>query len=73
MHLRRNSRSAGDVDPTNTIYANISKGFRLGSENRALAYIPDQAQAFGTPSYDLNQLGIHSFADAIRAGQAVEL
>ncbi len=49
-----------DVDPTNTIYANISKGFRLGSENRALAYIPDQAQAFGTPSYDLNQLGIHS-------------
>ncbi|HTZ70486.1 MAG TPA: TonB-dependent receptor [Acetobacteraceae bacterium] len=49
-----------DITPSNTAYVTISKGFRLGSENRALAYIPDQANAFGTPSYDLNQLGIHS-------------
>jgi len=49
-----------DINPVNTAYINISKGFRLGSENRALAYIPAQANDFGTPSYDLNQLGIHS-------------
>ena len=49
-----------DIAPNNTIYANISKGFRLGSENRAIAYIPSEAGAFGTPSYDLNNLGIHS-------------
>jgi iron complex outermembrane recepter protein len=48
-----------DITPANTAYINISKGFRLGSENRALAYIPSQANAFGTPSYDLAQLGIH--------------
>ena len=51
-----------DVNPENTINANISKGFRLGSENRRIAYIPDQANAFGTPSYDLNQLGLHNSA-----------
>jgi iron complex outermembrane receptor protein len=49
-----------DVAPNNTIYANISKGFRLGSENRAIPYIASQAGAAGTPSYDLAQLGLTS-------------
>jgi outer membrane receptor protein involved in Fe transport len=49
-----------DVTPANTIYANISKGFRLGSENRQLVFIPSQANAPGTPSYDLAQLGLNS-------------
>jgi outer membrane receptor protein involved in Fe transport len=49
-----------DVTPTNTLYANVSKGFRLGSENRRLTYIPDEATASGTPSFDLAQLGLHA-------------
>ncbi len=49
-----------DVTPQNTIYANASKGFRLGSENRRLTYLASQAGNPGTPSYDLNQLGIHA-------------
>jgi outer membrane receptor protein involved in Fe transport len=47
-----------DIMPENTIYANISKGYRLGSENRRIAYIPGDANAFGTPSYDLHNLGL---------------
>jgi outer membrane receptor protein involved in Fe transport len=47
-----------DVTPDNTIYANASKGFRLGSENRRIAYIPADATAAGTPSYDLFNLGL---------------
>ena len=49
-----------DITPEQTLYANASKGYRLGSENRIIAYIPAQAGAIGTPSYDLNQLGLHS-------------
>ena len=49
-----------DITPQNTIYANASKGFRLGSENRRLDYIPAEATAGGTPSFDLANLGIHS-------------
>jgi outer membrane receptor protein involved in Fe transport len=49
-----------DITPQNTIYANASKGFRLGSENRRIAYIPSEAGDSGTPSYDLSQLGIHT-------------
>ncbi len=49
-----------DVTPENTIYANISKGFRLGSENRRLSYIASDANTFGTPSYDFAQLGLKS-------------
>jgi outer membrane receptor protein involved in Fe transport len=49
-----------DVMPDNTIYANASKGFRLGSENRAIVYVPTDANSPGTPSYDLAQLGLHS-------------
>jgi outer membrane receptor protein involved in Fe transport len=49
-----------DITPTNTGYINISKGFRLGSENRAITYIPSEAGSFGTPSYDLKNLGITS-------------
>lgn len=49
-----------DITPEQTLYANAAKGFRLGSENRRIAYIPADAGAIGTPSYDLNQLGIHS-------------
>jgi iron complex outermembrane receptor protein len=49
-----------DVDPQNTLYANISKGFRLGSENRRIPFIPALANAGGTPSYDFAQLGITS-------------
>jgi outer membrane receptor protein involved in Fe transport len=49
-----------DITPQNTVYANASKGFRLGSENRRIAYIPAEAQDSGTPSYDLNLLGIHT-------------
>jgi outer membrane receptor protein involved in Fe transport len=48
-----------DVTPSNTIYANASKGFRLGSENRRITYDPTQATSNGNPSYDLAQLGIH--------------
>jgi len=47
-----------DILPDNTIYANASKGLRLGSTNRPLAYLPDEANSPGTPSYDLAQLGI---------------
>ncbi len=49
-----------DVTPNNTIYANASKGFRLGSENRRIAYLAAEAADSGTPSYDLAQLGLHS-------------
>jgi iron complex outermembrane receptor protein len=49
-----------DISSQNTAYINISKGFRLGSENRAIQYVPGDANTFGTPSYDLNNLGIHS-------------
>ncbi len=45
-----------DLNPDNTIYANISKGYRLGSENRPIQFIASDAGAFGTPSYDLAQL-----------------
>jgi outer membrane receptor protein involved in Fe transport len=48
-----------DITPDNTIYANASKGFRLGSENRRIAFVPGDAGASGTPSYDLAQLGLH--------------
>lgn len=49
-----------DVTPEQTLYANASKGFRLGSENRIIPYIPAFANAVGTPSYDLAQLGLHA-------------
>jgi outer membrane receptor protein involved in Fe transport len=49
-----------DITPTNTIYANASKGFRLGSENRRIPYIADEATSQGVPSYDLAALGIHA-------------
>ncbi len=49
-----------DVTPTNTIYANASKGFRLGSENRRIPFIASEAAGQGVPSYDLAALGIHS-------------
>ena len=49
-----------DITPNYTIYANASKGFRLGSENRRIAYIPAETGDSGTPSYDLAQLGLHS-------------
>jgi outer membrane receptor protein involved in Fe transport len=48
-----------DVTPENTIYANASKGFRLGSENRRIPFIADQVNDSGTPSYDFAQLGLH--------------
>jgi outer membrane receptor protein involved in Fe transport len=48
-----------DITPDDTIYANASKGFRLGSENRRITYVPGDANASGTPSYDLAQLGLH--------------
>ncbi len=47
-----------DINPDNTVYANASKGFRLGSENRRIAYVPAEAGEYGTPSYDLANLGI---------------
>ena len=49
-----------DVTPTDTIYANVSKGFRLGSENRRIPFIAAEANTPGVPSYDLAQLGLHS-------------
>jgi outer membrane receptor protein involved in Fe transport len=49
-----------DITPDNTIYANASKGFRLGSENRRIPFIASEAGASGTPSYDLAQLGLTS-------------
>jgi outer membrane receptor protein involved in Fe transport len=49
-----------DVDPQNTLYINISKGFRLGSENRRIPFIPSLAGAAGTPSYDFAQLGLRA-------------
>ncbi len=49
-----------DVTPEHTLYFNVSKGFRLGSENRVIGFIPADAGAIGTPSYDLAQLGLHS-------------
>ncbi len=48
-----------DITPDNTVYANASKGFRLGSENRRITYVTGDASQYGTPSYDLAQLGIH--------------
>ena len=47
-----------DITPDNTVYANASKGFRLGSENRRIPYVPSDANANGTPSYDLKNLGL---------------
>jgi outer membrane receptor protein involved in Fe transport len=54
-----------DITPDNTIYANASKGFRLGSENRRIPYIasettPANLQICGTPSCDLYNLGLRS-------------
>jgi outer membrane receptor protein involved in Fe transport len=49
-----------DIMPTNTLYLNISKGFRLGSENRRIPFIASQVGDSGTPSYDFAQLGLHS-------------
>ncbi len=49
-----------DITPNNTIYANASKGFRLGSENRRIPYVASDAADSGTPSYDLAQLGIRA-------------
>jgi outer membrane receptor protein involved in Fe transport len=49
-----------DITPTNTIYANASKGFRLGSENRRIPFIASDAQSSGTPSYDLALLGLNT-------------
>ncbi len=49
-----------DITPTNTIYANASKGFRLGSENRRIPFVAGNVAASGTPSYDLAQLGLLS-------------
>jgi outer membrane receptor protein involved in Fe transport len=49
-----------DVTPYDTIYANASKGFRLGSENRRIAFIPGDEQSAGTPTFDLVQLGLRS-------------
>ncbi len=49
-----------DITPTNTIYANASKGFRLGSENRRIPFVASDTANSGTPSYDLAQLGIHA-------------
>jgi outer membrane receptor protein involved in Fe transport len=49
-----------DITPENTVYANASKGFRLGSENRRISYDASEAGDSGTPSYDLAQLGLHS-------------
>ncbi len=49
-----------DITPDETVYFNVSKGFRLGSENRRIAFSPGAAGASGTPSYDLAQLGIFS-------------
>jgi outer membrane receptor protein involved in Fe transport len=48
-----------DITPNNTVYANASKGFRLGSENRRIPYLASDAGNPGTPAYDLNQLGLH--------------
>ena len=47
-----------DVTPDDTVYVNVTKGFRLGSENRRIAYDPSATGASGTPSYDLAQLGL---------------
>jgi outer membrane receptor protein involved in Fe transport len=49
-----------DITPVNTLYINISRGVRLGSENRPIAYIPSLAKAIGTPSFDLAMLGLTS-------------
>lgn len=49
-----------DITSSNTIYANASKGFRLGSENRRIPFDPASAVSSGTPSYDLAQLGLRS-------------
>ncbi len=48
-----------DITPQNTLYANVSKGYRLGSENRPILYIPGDAGAYGTPTYDLAQLNFN--------------
>jgi iron complex outermembrane receptor protein len=47
-----------DVTPNDTIYANASKGFRLGSENRRIPFVAGDAPNSGTPSFDLQQLGL---------------
>lgn len=47
-----------DITSDNTIYANASKGFRLGSENRRIPFLPSLANASGTPSYDLARYGL---------------
>ena len=47
-----------DITPDNTVYANASKGFRLGSENRRIPFVAGDAPNSGTPSYDLAQLGL---------------
>ncbi len=49
-----------DITPNDTVYANASKGFRLGSENRRIPFIAGSAGNSGTPSYDLAQLGLSS-------------
>jgi len=49
-----------DITPTNTVYVNASKGFRLGSENRRIPYEASQTGDSGTPSYDFAQLGLKS-------------
>ncbi len=49
-----------DITPEQTLYVNAAKGFRLGSENRRIPYIAADANAIGTPSYDLNNLGLHT-------------
>lgn len=49
-----------DITPENTAYANVSKGFRLGSQNRPIAFNPaDITPACGTPSCDLANLGLN--------------
>lgn len=48
-----------DITPDNTAYANVSKGFRLGSQNRPIVYDPATiTPACGTPSCDLQRLGL---------------
>ena len=49
-----------DITPSNTIYANASKGFRLGSENRRIPYVAADANNLGTPAYDLKGLGLNA-------------
>jgi outer membrane receptor protein involved in Fe transport len=48
-----------DITTQNTLYANVSKGFRLGSENRPIEFLPQFVNVPGTPTYDLALLGLH--------------